>query len=915
MSRIPQSSARTPQKRTNLVPPTSRSRAASPSKLVQSTTASRVPTKSAPSSPRKPAQKPLPELETPVHKPALSIKEAIALKRAEAKKVEAANSSKAGRDLGDFDGLEDASPIKQEEDALDALGRMSIKEAIERARSTGSINLTARSIPCLPSALFEIHLGIKPEPLKSVASEPPIGTSPEIPTRRGGHPSWFEAQDLVIIKAWNNDIVEIQPEISLFGSLKTLDVGDMYASERARIDIISYQLHKNKLLFLPESLADLSALSILDVSENSLTILPPKLFALPNLVTLNVAHNKLTALPFNAPFSSPDGRPKPRRSDAGSFFVPLATYADTPLPRLVILDASYNMIESESIDCIKPHIPKVLAKLDLSGNPLGESRSLIRSLATMETLKELRMNKANIDDSSFPLDLFASQSGSEAPFSGLTVLDVGETLVSIAAAEACLQGRVKQELIFDWATEEPPPSVLRVLVGKKVVREPWELEAERRLKLRTAKATPYEDDAILAGMGKGSGSGSHSSQPAPKEAWEIEAEQGLLTEGGRRRARAAAAAATTVTGSSETTESSPAIPKESKKEAWEIEAEQGLLTEGGRRRARAAAAAAATQVKHIAPASGNDISTLIRKPSSIGASLSNPEYYSEKTSTLTLPSSAPAPKGHARAFSHASAWPASGASAKIGDITLPTPTLPLTAIASQSYANTLRVLILKGRRLDVSIAIPPETDLDSGKSLGLLPALEELSLEGCGVKDLISVSKSATSSDLQQPLEQKYLIPLIVTLFPRLRTLDLSDNGLTDASFPKDVLTSLILATSGSDQVSSRPGLRHLRIRGNRLMHLEGFQGLAEGFKGNRALNPDWMLEELDLRDNEVGKLPPELGLLPLDVFLVDGNAYVRDHPPCPVRKIVCVLMVAFLLADFVCRKGGFGSVRAQRGC
>ena len=153
MSRIPQSSARTPQKRTNLVPPTSRSRAASPSKLAQSTTALRVPTKSAPSSPRKPAQKPLPELEIPVHKPALSIKEAIALKRAEAKKVEAANSSKAGRDLGDFEGLEDASPIKQEEDALDALGRMSIREAIERARSTGKSQCHPPAFPAKRSRL------------------------------------------------------------------------------------------------------------------------------------------------------------------------------------------------------------------------------------------------------------------------------------------------------------------------------------------------------------------------------------------------------------------------------------------------------------------------------------------------------------------------------------------------------------------------------------------------------------------------------------------------------------------------------------------------------------------------------------------------------------------------------------------
>ena len=36
-----------------------------------------------------------------------------------------------------------------------------------------------------------------------------------------------------------------------------------------------------------------------------------------------------------------------------------------------------------------------------------------------------------------------------------------------------------------------------------------------------------------------------------------------------------------------------------------------------------------------------------------------------------------------------------------------------------------------------------------------------------------------------------------------------------------------------------------------------------------------WKLEELDVRDNEIGRLPAEVGLLPMDVFLVDGNVYV----------------------------------------
>jgi hypothetical protein len=93
----------------------------------------------------------------------------------------------------------------------------------------GSINLSIRSLPCLPSALFEIHLGITPDPLKSVPIEPSIGTTVDTPATsrrvgRSGGPSWFEAQDLTVLKAWNNEIIEIQPEISLFGSLKTVDV-------------------------------------------------------------------------------------------------------------------------------------------------------------------------------------------------------------------------------------------------------------------------------------------------------------------------------------------------------------------------------------------------------------------------------------------------------------------------------------------------------------------------------------------------------------------------------------------------------------------------------------------------------------------------------------------------------------------
>jgi Leucine-rich repeat (LRR) protein len=602
------------------------------------------------------------------------------------------------------------------------------------------------------------------------------------------------------------------------------------------------------LVALPESFADLSVLTTLDLSQNALTSLPTKLFALPSLAILNISHNAITALSFHAPFSKTSSHLT--QSSAGSFFAPVITYATTPLPKLHTLDASHNQLQAGAIDHADADLPVQLSKIDLSGNPLGNSQSLIRALGRLDNLKELRMEKADISDDSIQPDTLLSSTS----FPKLRVFDLGQTKVTTEAVRTALAAKVKQQLNFDFTTEDPPAGVMRVLVGKPVVKEPWELEAERKARMRADRAAETslgEQDGITAGLGK-SKSGEEA---AAKEPWEIEAEQGLLTEGGRRRARAAAAAAASP---------APAMPapkpakKEIQKEAWEIEAEQGLLTEGGRRRARAAAVEEAKAAE-----------TLSTKPSSSGTSLTSPQYYSEKTSTLTLPPSVSASKGHSRAFSHApSVWPPSRDS-RITDIAIPTPTLPLGIIASQPFARTLKILTLTNRRLDVSLDLPANSESD------LLPNLEELNLEGCSLRDTVPVSQHKDAGAIAPPRVNQPLLPLLVRLFPNLQTLDLSDNVLTAAALQADVLASLILAVRPSSEElplrSTRKGLKHLRLRGNRIADLDGFQGLAAQFKGNRTV-PEWKLEELDLRDNEIGRLPPELGLLPLDIFLVDGN-------------------------------------------
>lgn len=62
-----------------------------------------------------------------------------------------------------------------------------------------------------------------------------------------------------------------------------------------------------------------------------------------------------------------------------------------------------------------------------------------------------------------------------------------------------------------------------------------------------------------------------------------------------------------------------------------------------------------------------------------------------------------------------------------------------------------------------------------------------------------------------------------------------------------------------------------MRLRGNRLSNLEAFEPIADLFRGNQRVS-EWRLEELDVRDNEISKLSVLMGLLPLDVFLVEGN-------------------------------------------
>ena len=615
------------------------------------------------------------------------------------------------------------------------------------------------------------------------------------------------------------------------------------------------------------------SLAVLDVSHNEITSLPVNLWVMPSLTTLNLSYNILTSLPFSSPLT-PDSDPTGRTRDArGDWFSQAIERAVTPLPKLLSLDVSHNEIPAAGVD--HEHLPAGLTKIDLSFNPLGNASVLVKALSRLVNLQEFRAELAAIADDSFPADILMTDASSVPPFSRLRLLDVGETQVTQPVIEAAFRpALVKQKLEFEITNEPPKDGVLRMIVGKKVVKEAWELEIERRTRLRNVRHTHTKSQ-----QSNGSASAQETRAVSPvKEQWEVDADQMMLTDGAKRRAKAAAAAEATADLSLPST-SALVIPKKLQpaKEQWEVEAEQGLLTAGGRRRARAQAAlAAAAASGALANASALPTPaaspTTATHPTSADA-LCHPKHYDASSNTLTLPASAPPSRAlHSRSVSLAPKFPPSKSTSESTSesLAIPVPTLPLAAIISQSFADTLQALILSQRRMDPSFSLP------TGQNGPFLPHLQELRLDNCNLNNHVPICAEGSNEDFSSARTSEPLLPTISKLFPSLKDLDLSYNNLTSAALTEDILSEIILASDEGASVR-RAGLRQLHLRGNRITDVDSFQSVAKLFKGHKGKSDvdTFKLEELDLRDNEISKLAPELGLMPLDVLLVDGNVYV----------------------------------------
>ncbi|KAG9008845.1 hypothetical protein FRB94_012814 [Tulasnella sp. JGI-2019a] len=738
-------------------------------------------------SPARPEQ-PLPgssESSSPTNKYAgLSLKEQIALKRAEAKKllerVPSRNDegTEDGETAVDEDEWNTGKGARAEVEEEDLLGRPNVKQVVERARESGNLNLTSRELTYLPTCLFVMHLNVTPEPLPGQPADSPDANTPS------RHLAYYEIIDLTSIKAPLNNIAQLQPEISLFGGLKHLD------------------LHDNRLRQLPDSFVELSCLTSLDLAGNEFDTWPACVNTLDGLERLDLARNHLKELIFKG---------EKHHTDTSTSI----------MPSLKSLNLSQNNLTAASILPSATSLPPKLASLDLSHNPLGSAGDLVIVLGRSScgaSLVDLGMRKSELEADTFPPKVDGDVNTTAPIFPVLRQWDLSEnSWIQEASLREWLKalGVGSRETVFvaPGKTASTTTSLaLTIRLGKPDTRELWEIEAEQKAQklrdqLAAARGNNVEDSGELPGLG--------------------DLRKPPVFGGGRRRM-----------GPPPSTSSG--VLEEKNDDPWADD----LHTEAGRLRKRLAdAEAAGTSTSSNA----TDVSPPPNKQTL-------DKYFTAAYNTLELPMSKKVP-AHNRAASLTFAKTPGLSS----DPNVPSESVPLGIISCHEWSAKLKVLKLSNRRADSSISFLGALD----GSMLRMERVEEVWLDGCGLSDSVRVKR--TAADGGGDVKEEPLLELLAQTFPALAMLNLDDNRITTMKGAGALFFPEGVAAHGR-------GLKVLRARGNAINDVGGLVEVAERF--GRGESDGWRGEEVDVRDNQIPKLPPVLGLLQLDVFLVEGNAF-----------------------------------------
>eukprot|EP00040_Diaphanoeca_grandis_P034895 m.218004 g.218004 ORF g.218004 m.218004 type:complete len:584 (-) comp33248_c0_seq1:45-1796(-) len=158
---------------------------------------------------------------------------------------------------------------------------------INQARSSGSLNISGRSLAVVPMEVWRINVD--------------AGEGQQIDMSAAGG-QWWDQTELTKLFLSSNHLTEIPSDIQCLPALASLDAHDNKISKLSP-DIVECQQLKilnfghNQLQFLPDSMCDLKELRQLRIEHNSLAMLPSELGRLSLLSELDVSTNLLQSLP------------------------------------------------------------------------------------------------------------------------------------------------------------------------------------------------------------------------------------------------------------------------------------------------------------------------------------------------------------------------------------------------------------------------------------------------------------------------------------------------------------------------------------------------------------------------------------------------------------------------------------------
>lgn len=584
------------------------------------------------------------------------------------------------------------------------------------------------------------------------------------------------------------------------------------------------------------------------------------------------------------------------------FYPPRSPRVNKPFPVLQMLLVSNNKISAHAIRPLED-FPRTLVKLDLNHNPLcaagdpspdSESagiRPLFETLGGLKSLKEVLMRSSTLSDAAL-----GHLTLGDASFPLLEALDVGDNddlseayvrralLASRQGTndeDGVLVGTHMDILVAGSAARSRGANasrhVVKLVIGRHIVKEAWEIELERRSSPRKSTVSQANSNATTA-------RGVVGENDAVED-------EGLFVLGfGRKETRVRRnATASGVNRDSYSHNGDNQVPHSGQDDKHKSYIDPSLPESRLQ-----SAMGPESRDRSESPVGGK------HKPR-----FPLDKYYNDKTHTLALPSAVPRSTRGGAAVHHARSMSLNspdGSPASGSDVLAPLQTLPHALIVTHLWARTtLRTLVLSNRRADVTFLL---ARVGGNASLSndvfiTLPVVEELRLDGCNLQsrvkcstrippipvpplaranpetgigtfvantNLVGASLALSASGVVgnrgdecgfgRPTDKELgLLPTLHRVFPALVTLDLSYNALSTLNGVGDMFLPSSSETLSQGNCAS---LQTLKVCGNKIDEagLEELVCIGEKFKlDETCVAPRWRGVEVDIRENEIAKV------------------------------------------------------------